>query len=140
MRTEMRAAIALAGFLFCASRALACGYCVEDKVASTYDHAVVLKALSQKHQVAFFHIDGPIPPGDSSKRWLESAAESVPGVDKGTVRVAVDTMTLSFAFNPGRVPLVAVQTGIDRKLAAKKLAVMPLKVIEREAELKSVKR
>ena len=52
----LAAALLLAG---AASAALACGYCVEDKIASTYDHALVTQALAHKHHVAFFHIDGP---------------------------------------------------------------------------------
>ena len=122
------------------SAAIACGYCVEDKIASTYDHAVVTAALARHHHVAFYHIDGPIPPGDAAKRSLESLAESTPGVDKGSVRVAVETLTISFAFDPRRAPLLAVQTAMDRKFAAKKLALMPLKVIERAAEMKTVQR
>jgi hypothetical protein len=138
---RLRAA-AIAGLLLAlvAPGALACGYCVEDKVASTYDHAVVTRSLAQKHHVAFFHIDGPLVPGDATKKWLAALAESTPGVDKGSVRVAVDTLTLSFAFDPKKTPLIAVQTAMDRKLAAKKLALMPLKIIDAPAELKTVKR
>ena len=91
------AALLLAGAV---SAALACGYCVEDKIASTYDHALVAQALARKHHVAFFHIDGPLVPGEGTKRWLESVAASTAGVDKGSTRVAVDTLTLSVAFDP----------------------------------------
>lgn len=138
---RLRAA-AIAGLLLAlgAPGAFACGYCVEDKIASTYDHAVVTRALAQRHHVAFFHIDGPLVPGDATKKALEALAESTPGVDKGSVRVAVDTLTLSLAFDPKATPLIAVQTAMDRKLAAKKLALMPLKIIDAPAELKTVKR
>ena len=32
-----------------ASAAHACGYCIEDKIAAVYDHAVVTRAAAQKH-------------------------------------------------------------------------------------------
>jgi len=120
--------------------ALACGYCVEDKIASTYDHAVVTQALAKKHHVAFFHIDGTVVPGDATKHAIEATVVSTPGVDKGSVRVAVDTLTLSLAFDPARTPLPALQATLDKKLRAKGLALMPLRVIDSPAELKLVKR
>ncbi len=135
MRLVLALLLALA-----APAALACGYCVEDKIASTYDHAVITRALAQKHHVAFFHVDGPILPGDAAKRSIEAMVESTPGVDKGSVRVALETLTVSFAFDPRRSPLVAVQAALDKKLAAKRLALMPLRIIDSPAELKVVKR
>jgi hypothetical protein len=138
----MRASLIALGLLLAlnAPGALACGYCVEDKIASTYDHAVITKALAQKHQVAFYHVDGPIVPGEGAGRLLAALAEATPGVDKGSVRVAVETFTLSFAFDPKRAPLAAVQAAMDRKFAARKLSLMPLRIIESTAELKTLKR
>ena len=121
------AALLLAG---AASAALACGYCVEDKIASTYDHALVRRAIAHRHHVAFFHIDGQLAPGDATKRWLESVAASTAGVDKGSARVAVDTMTISVAFDPRINSMIAVQNRLDVKLAARKLSLMPLRVID----------
>ena len=67
-------AIVLAALLALSRQALACGYCVEDKMAAVYDHATVTRALAQKHQVAYFHIDGELPPGPATKRALEELA------------------------------------------------------------------
>ena len=138
----MRACLAIASLAlaFHAPETRACGHCVEDKIASAYDHAVVTRSLAQKHHVAFFHIDGALVPGEASKRSLEALAESTPGVDKGSARVAVETATLSVAFDPARAPLVSVQAALDRKLAARKLSLMPLKIIDAPAALKTVKR
>ena len=136
-------AIRLLACLFLALNAQgtgACGYCVEDKVASTYDHAVVTRALAQKHHVAFYHIDGAIASGEETKRLLAALAESTPGVDKGSVRVAIETLTLSFAFDPQRTPLIEVQTAMDKRFARKKLSLMPLRIIDAPAELKTVRR
>jgi len=126
----------MAGFLL-ACRSFACGYCVEDKIASTYDHAVVVRALEHRHQVAFFHIDGVLPSGEGARRTLAALAESAAGVDKGSVRVSLDTLTLSFAFDPQRSSLSAAQRAVERKLALKKLSLTPLRVIERPADFKT---
>jgi hypothetical protein len=113
---------------------------VEDKIAATYDHAVVTRALSHGHHVVFFHVDGTLTTGEGTRRMLEAAAESTAGVDKGSVRVSVEELTISFAFDPQRTSLVKVQNALDRKLATKKLSLMPLRVMDRLAELKTVKR
>lgn len=137
----MRAA-AVAGLLLAlgAPGAFACGYCVEDKIASAYDHAVVTQSLAQKHHVAFFHIDGAVVPGEATRKSLEAIVQSTPGVDKASVRVAVETLTISFAFDPKKAPLIAVQAAIDRRLKPKNLSLMPLRIIDSPAELKLVKR
>jgi hypothetical protein len=67
---------------------------------------VVARALGAGHHVAFYHLDGPLKENDATKRALRSAAESVPGVDKGSVRVALDTLTIAFAFDPGRKAVI----------------------------------
>ena len=39
---------ALFALLFASAPALACGVCVEDKIAAVYDHAAVQKSLAAK--------------------------------------------------------------------------------------------
>jgi hypothetical protein len=117
--------------LLASSQAFACGVCVEDKIASTYDHAVIHRALAQKHHVAFFHIDGPLPVNAETKRWLESAIASTAGTDKGTARVAMETLTLSVAYDPKRTSLVALQSTLEKKIAARQLSLLPMRVIDR---------
>lgn len=138
-RTELRAAIAACALLL-APQALACGYCVEDKVAATYDHGVVTKALGRGHAVAFFHIDGPVVPGDAARRRLTAIVESIPGVSRGSARVSADALTLSLAFDPQRLPLAVLEKKLDRGLAARKLSAMAMRVMDRPADLKAVSR
>ena len=126
MRAAVLAALVAAG----SPAALACGVCFEDKIASTYDHALIQQTLARKHHVAFFHIDGPVTPGEGTKRWLEAAVAATPGVDKGSARVAVHTLTLSVAYDPHRTSSLALQSALDRRLAAKRLSLMPLRVID----------
>lgn len=139
---NMRPWLAAAGLLavLCAPGASACGYCVEDKIASAYDHAVISRALNRQHHVVFFHIEGVLAPGEDTRRALEAIAESTAGVDKGSARASVEAATLSFAFDPQRAPLATVHRALERRLAARKLALMPLRVMERPAELSTVRR
>ncbi|MEK6243316.1 MAG: hypothetical protein AABM33_02360 [Pseudomonadota bacterium] len=116
-----------------APAALACGYCVEDKMAAAYDHAVVTRSLGQKHHVAFFHVEGNLVPGDAMKRALEALAESAAGVDKGSVRVSVELAALSVAFDPQRAPVAKLQSALERKLATRKVSLMLLQVMDRPA-------
>jgi len=133
-----RAAIAVLG-LAIALPALACGYCVEDKIAAVYDHAVVAQALGRKHHVAFFAIDGAVAPADGA-RAARAAAESAYGVDRGSARVSAEAASLSVAFDPLRVPFAALEKQLQSKLAPRGLSLLILRVMERPAELKSVSR
>ena len=136
----MRAAVAAAGLLLAlqAPAARACGHCEEDRIATTYDHAVIARALGRKHNVVFFHIDGTLAPGEATRRALEAAAESTAGVDKGSVRVSVEAHTISLAFDPKSTSIAKVLAALEGKLASRKLALMPLRVMDRPAELKAV--
>lgn len=79
--------------------AMACGACVEDTVAATYDHAVASRATAQKQVLVFTAVDGI---GDA--RVLASkasaAARRVAGVDRSSVRVSSEPLALSFALDP----------------------------------------
>jgi hypothetical protein len=84
-----------------ASSAAARGVCVEDKSAAVYDHAAVTRALGAKNAVAFFAIEGAIPPSAAALRTIAAMAASAPGVDKDSVRVSRHAASLVIAFDPG---------------------------------------
>lgn len=136
----MRAAVAVTGIagLLLALPAQACGYCLEDQIAATYDHAVVTRALAQQHHVVFFHIDGALIPGEVTRHALEKVAQSPVGVDIGSVRVALDAATLSLAFDPKRTSLAELHQTLARKLMTRRLSLQVLRVMERPAELKAI--
>jgi len=123
-----------------ASSAFACGYCVEDKIAAVYDHAAAMQAFGQKHQVAFFGIDGPLIVNDATRREIEALAKSVAGLDQGSVRVSVESAALSVAFDPRHISFATVQKSLEKKLAAKKLSLLPMRVMDEPAKLKTVSR
>jgi hypothetical protein len=131
----MLRAVALSALLAGTGAAHACGVCVEDKMAAVYDHAVIGKALGQKHHVAFFHVDGSLAAGEATKLLLERAAEASPSADKGSARVSVESASLAVAFDPQHTRVVALQKDIERRLAAKKLSLMLMQVLERPADV-----
>lgn len=130
----MRAAFAI-GLLAWCSGALACGYCAEDKIASVYDHAVVTRALAARHHVAFLHVEGAAP-----RPQLQEALSRTPGVERASVRISADLLTVSFAFDPRRASLGALHSAMDRRLARHGVSLMPFQVMEKPGDLKIVKK
>jgi len=78
-----------------ATSALACGACIEDKIAATYDHAVVANAAARHRVVVFAAVDGPGDAGAGAQA-LATAAARVPGVDRASIRTAASPRALSF--------------------------------------------
>jgi len=93
----MALAMALAAAIPQTSRA--CGACVEDAIAATYDHATIRAAIAKRQQVVFVSIEG----GDKARvvRVLASAVRKVRGVQAGTLRTAVSPPAFSFALTAG---------------------------------------
>ena len=127
MRTALAGALFVIG-LVPGAEALACGYCVEDRVAAVYDHAVVVKSLDRRHPVVFLGIEGALAPADA--KAIEGALRGVPGMDPGSLRVSVAGAAVSFAYDPRRSGLGPVMGGVERRLAAKGLGLSLLKVID----------
>jgi len=124
-----------AALLAATTAAMACGYCVEDKIAATYDHALITHALAAGRHVVFFHVDGaPV-----RRAALEQAA-SGRGIEKGSARISPDALTLALVFDPRLVSLVELNAQLDRKLAKHKASLLPLRLMERPADLAAVKR
>ena len=115
--------------LMSTSSAIACGHCLEDKVAAVYDHAIVAKTVREKHVVAFFGIEGPLVVNPASKQEIQKIMGSIQGVDPNTSRISLETGSISLAFNPALVTYSALLDGLDKKLKSKKLSVFPLEVI-----------
>lgn len=108
----MRIALAFLNALF-AGEALACGYCVEDKIAAVYDHAAVSEAAARRQSVAYFAIDGGIR---GTREHLLKTVASVPAVQKGSARVSVESGSLAIVFDPRRASLAVVQRALEERL------------------------
>ena len=102
--------IALMGALAATAPAtgLACGACDEDKVAATYDHAVVDAAIGRHRQVVFVAIDGPVDVQRIGAR-LAAAAAKVRGVQAATLRTSQAPPAFSFVLDATQTPEAAVQ-------------------------------
>ena len=87
---RIAAAVVLA---IAASQAQACGACDEDKVAVTYDHAVVRRAVAAKQVVVFCSVQGPMYELARAQR----IARRTPGLDAASVRTSSQPPTLSYA-------------------------------------------
>ena len=120
--------------------AMACGVCVEDKVAAVYDHAAVTKAIAARHTVVFFAIDGNLKPGHPTRLALEKGAASAPGVDTASVRLSVELAALALAYDPRRTTLARVQAHIERKIRPLGLSLLAMRVMDRPADLAVVER
>lgn len=107
--------------------AQACGYCVEDKIAAVYDHAVVSRAVAARHEVVFLHVEGT-----ATRRALEQAANAA-GADRGSVRVSADLLTVSFAFDPKR-GLGSIHSAMEKRL--KGASLLPFRVMDKPGALK----
>ena len=112
---------ALALVVPAASRA--CGHCREDKIAATYDWAVVSAARRNGHAVVYTELRGPIAPGSKLEDWIRQQAQSCAGVDRGTVRVSLAPPALSFACDGRKASISAALRGIGGKLSRRGLSV-----------------
>ena len=95
-RIGIRGAISIAAALAAGAPAtsLACGACIEDKVAATYDHAVVERAAASGDLMVFCEVTGPL-----DARHLKQAMRRVHGVRPQSVRVSTQPPAISFAID-----------------------------------------
>ena len=87
--------------------ASACGACDEDKLAATYDHAVVEAAMAKGELMVFVAVDGPVSV-DGLPARIAAAARKVRGVQKGTLRISTSPPAFSFALDAREKPEVAL--------------------------------
>ena len=85
----------------------ACGVCDEDKVAATYDHAVIARATARHRQVVFVAIDGRVSGAEIGRR-VAAAAPKVRGVVPGTLRTSLSPSAFSFALDATQQPEAAM--------------------------------
>ena len=122
----MRAALVVA--LLVSTETLACGVCVEDKIAAVYDHAAVHQALAAKRTVVYFHIDGKLVADERTKRSISSIARATPGVDAASVRVSCELASMALAFDGRRTNLVKVQESLEKRLSAQGLSLLAMQI------------
>jgi len=103
--------------------ALACGVCIDDKVAATYDHRVVTAALERRQVVVYAEVKGDTEAGERTRAAL-AAARGVRGVDAGTLRASREPATISFALDEGVARPEAALATAQRRLAGTRLELL----------------
>jgi hypothetical protein len=117
----------LAGALAMVSgAAFACGACIEDKIAATYDHATVTAAAAKGDRVVFGAIDGPIDARRVSER-VRATAPKIRGVRPGTVHASAAPSAFSFAVDRAQSAEAAVAE-LERRLAVPGLHLTVIRV------------
>jgi hypothetical protein len=106
----------------------ACGVCIEDNVAVTYDHAVVERAVARGHVVVFASIDVRTAPRAASD-GVRAAAMRARGVDRTTVRAAIAPLAISFALDPRVQAPAAALAAIEKAAAQPGLRLTLLRVV-----------
>lgn len=103
--------LVLVAILAAPTAILACGVCDEDKIAATYDHAVVQRAAADGDVMVYSEIAGPL---DAAR--VKAAVGRVPGVRPDSVRVAMQPAALSFALDPNVLSPDAALLAAQREL------------------------
>jgi len=131
MRRVIVVLLAILSGAFSAS-SWACGVCVEDKIAATYDHAVITRAGTQHHLVVFVEMRGAVDMTALAGKITHAAAR-VRGIDLGTVRTSASPPAFSFALDPSaRTPESAV-ADLQRHLRTQGATLSILRVMSGDA-------
>ena len=126
-----RLVLTLAGALLAvqSSVVFACGFCIEDKVAAAYDHAVIKQAVERGHEVVFVEIAGAEPLKPAQWRFLIKTVDNAVGVERGSVRTSVAPQVLSFELNASRSASAAVLKQINEGLRKQQMRVDLVKIL-----------
>jgi hypothetical protein len=131
MKTLVRVWLSILSAALCAP-SQACGVCVEDKVAATYDHAVVTTAGAQRHLVVFCEINGVVDM-KALTRKIAPAAARVRGIDRGTVRTSASPPAVSFALDPAVQAPESAVAELQRRLRTQGATLGVLRVVGADA-------
>src|SRR5690349_22255011 len=97
-----------------AAPSFACGVCIEDKVAATYDYQIVMDATARNHVVVYGQVEGNTDMG-KLVRELAAVASRTAGVDRGTVRTSTTPAAFSFSLDPAmQTPHAAIRSVLQR--------------------------
>lgn len=107
----------------------ACGVCIEDSMAVTFDHAVVERAAARGHVVVFASIDARTAP-HAAAEGVKAAAMRTRGVDRTSVRAATAPPAVSFALDPRVQAPATALAAIEKSAAQPGLRLTLLRVVD----------
>ena len=117
----------LASFLFLlSSNVFACGYCLQDRIASVYDHVLVAKTKQLNQKMLYLVWDGPAARDETTKRHLLAIVSRVRGVTKDSVRVALEPPTIGLAYQPLSISRERIETLLLQQLRSMNIVVSVL--------------
>ena len=106
--------------------ALACGYCLQDRIASVYDHVLVAQTRQLNQKMLYLIWDGPANRDEAMRHELISIASRLPGITKGSVRVSLEPATIGLAYQPLKISREQVEALLLQRLMSKKIVVSSL--------------
>jgi hypothetical protein len=106
----------------------ACGACDEDKVAATYDHAIVTRAAAKHQLVVFGAIDGALDARAVGAK-IAAAAQHVKGVARGSVHTSLEPAAVSFVLDPRVQTPEAAMAELERRLGVDDARLAVIRVI-----------
>jgi hypothetical protein len=109
-------------------KAVACGFCPGDKIASVYDGAVVVEAFRQGQGVAYLDIAGAFPASTEAGQLVERALDRTKGVRKGSVVVSLAPLAVRIVFDPRRTNLPDLIAAANRRLRKQHWSLVVMKV------------
>ena len=126
MKNYLRRSL-LASFLFLLNwNVFACGYCLQDRIASVYDHVLVAKTKQLNQKMLYLVWDGPAARDETTKRHLLAIVSRIRGVTKDSVRVAVEPPTSSLAYQPSIISRDLIESLLLKELRAMNIVVSVL--------------
>jgi hypothetical protein len=114
---------------------LACGVCVDDKVAATYDHVVIMQAAAKRQLVVFAEVSGSADVGTTLGN-ITRRASGVRGVQQGTITTSDFPAAFSFVLDPAKSDPASAISQIQQRLNDKRLTVSILRVVDAEKGLR----
>ena len=126
MKSYLRRSL-LASFLFLLNwNVFACGYCLQDRIASVYDHVLVAKTKQLNQKMLYLVWDGPAARDETTKRHLIAIASRIQGVTKGSVRVALEPPTIGLAYQPSIISRERIEALFLQQLRSMNIVVSVL--------------
>ena len=118
-----------------AGAALACGFCIEDRVAAAWDSATIDAAIAKHRHVAVLAAEGEEGLDAQAQRALAKALEGA-GAVKGATRFAGDNAACAVVFDPARTTLAQLVAAGDKALAPRHRKVTALRIIDGGGKLR----
>jgi hypothetical protein len=119
----------LLALLFATSQALACGVCVEDKIAAVYDHAPCTRLWRRSARWCSSTSTGKLVADERTKRAMLRHCPRDAGVDRERARL-VRTRIDGASLRRKTHHLVKVQENLEKRLSAQGLSLLAMQVRE----------